>query len=129
MPDFFITRGNISMYVELKVGNSDRVAYIEAFPLMANQQRERSLLVPTLYVYAGNITGGNMVASYSQDIISNKLIIPKRNEEIKPLLQNWFTCDSQERETKVGTSGDAFVIVKKKGILQWKPLDEYIKKA
>lgn len=129
MPDFFVTRGNQSMYVELKVGNSTSTAYIEAFPLMSNILRETCLLVPTLYVYAGGITGGNMVANYSSCIKPKKLVVPARNQEIKPLLEKFYNgIPCQERETKIGTSGDAFVTLSKSQILSWIPLENYIVK-
>ena len=126
MPDYFITNGKDSMLVELKVGNSADRAYIEALPLMINQKRETCLLVPTLYVYAGQITEGNMVASPSISIMPNKLVIPKRNKEISPVLTDYFDCPTEERETARGTSGDAFVIVNKSSVKKWDSIDKFI---
>jgi len=125
-PDFFVTNKDQSMFVELKVGWSPDRAYIEALPLMMNQKRETSFFVPTIYVYAGKITDGEMVATHSVQVEPSKLVIPKRNSQISPILKNYFPCIVEERETRKGTSGDAFVIVDKEKIKKWQPLDDFL---
>jgi hypothetical protein len=130
MPDFLVCTPSTSFYAELKVGSSTRNAYLEAFPLAISRLRETSLGLRCVYVYAGVISQGRMVACYSSDIKPSKLVIPKRNKQIKDLLLNLFpSCPVQEREpSRCDVSGDAFVMIPKEQILQWEPLDLFIKK-
>lgn len=128
-PDFLVSKDGYSFLVELKVGSNKNRAYFEALPLKNNQQIETYLDVPTLYVYAGGVTDGVMVAQWSTHIVPEKLVIPKRNENIKEVLESYYTCEIEERETNKNTSGDAFVIVPKDDILSWRPIKDYIDPA
>lgn len=128
-PDFLVSKDGYSFLVELKVGSNKNRAYFEALPLKNNQQIEKFLNVPTLYVYAGGITNGDMVAQWSTRIVPEKLVIPKRNANIKEVLESYYTCEIEERETNKNTSGDAFVIVPKNDILSWRPIEDYLDPA
>lgn len=127
LPDFFVSKKDNSSFVELKVGQSSKLLYLEAFPFLANRNRQTSLSVPCLYVYAGGITNYNMVAYPVQDIVANTLVIPSRNEGIKQtLIEGFPKCKIEERESRAGTSGDAFVIVDKEQVLQWQPIESFM---
>ena len=122
--DFIICKSGESSYVELKVGRNKNRCYIEAYPL-ALHRLKTSLGVPCLYVYGGEITEGNMVACPAEDIIVEKLVIPKRNKDIQEYLLSAFNCPVEYKEVMKGMSGDAFVIVTKEEIFKWRPLCEF----
>ena len=126
MPDFIVSNTEDSFYAELKVGASASKVYLEALPLMVNQQREAILHIPCVYIYAGQVTNGSMVAAYSTDIHPEKLVIPKRNSRIKNIITKTFTCPVEERETRSGTSGDAFVVIPAEDVRGWLSLENFM---
>ena len=124
--DFIACLGkNTALYAELKVGTSQHFCYIEAFPL-ALHVLQSYLGIRCLYIYAGRITDGELVACFAEDILPNKLVIPQRNSKITPYLLQSFTCSVEYRETATGTSGDAFVMVSASRIRHWKPLRQVL---
>lgn len=115
-----------SIFVELKTGNSRNVQ-MEAFQLLQNKIIERGIKAYCLYVYRGKLSGGKMLACYSDKIRVSKLVIPKapKNNFIRPILENSFQVPVEERDYIQGFSNDPYVEVT--DLSNWLPVSEYIK--
>lgn len=127
MPDLMVSNDTTDFYLELKVGLNPKNAFFEALPLAVNQNREKILGIPCIYVYGGSIVEGQrLVASYSSDIVPNKLVIPKRNWRIKNILTSTFDCPVQEQEVRKGFSGDAYVSIPAEQVRKWIDLKDFV---
>ena len=126
MPDMIASKTDKSMFVELKCSNGNRM-YLEALPLAMNQSREVNNGVPCLYAYDGPLSGFNLVATWSREIVPERLIIPRRNKFIKELLLDHYVCPVEEKEPyRRGVSGDAYVVIPGSDVKQWKPIEEFL---
>ena len=123
-PDLIISKGDDTLFCELKTGYSTDIMRMEAYQLMLNQIRETQFCTPCLYVYKGAISNNELIACNAKDIIPSVLYIPdvKKNEKIKPILCEYFRCDKKSKKIDAKFSGDAYVEVS--DFKNWRPIHE-----
>lgn len=128
-PDYICL--NNGAYYELKTGKNPNQLNVEAYPLMCNQIRDKSLKIPCFYVYKGTITDHQIVVCDCKDIKAEYLVFPKdeKNDSIKDTLQDYFKCMCVQREKSKIWSNDAYVSIPAEQVQTWTPLNEYLKQA
>lgn len=128
-PDYICL--NNGTYFELKTGKNQSQLNIEAYPLMCNQIRDKSLKIPCVYVYRGVITDNQIVVCDCKNIKADTLVFPKdeKNDPIKETLQEYFKCIYVERERSRIFSNDAYISIPAEQVQTWTPLSEYLKQA
>lgn len=127
MPDLIVSKGNDTKFYELKTGRAKDIMRMEAYQLMCNQIREIHFHTPCIYVYRGAFSNGQTIACHSKDIVPQTLIIPdvKKNEQIKPIIEEYFKCKKRVKKIAPQFSGDAYIEIS--NAENWVPLDVFIK--
>lgn len=125
-PDMMVSKGDKTFFVELKTGNHEDKIQVEAYQLMLNQIREKYSCVPCLYVYRGDYTHDDTIACYASDIVPNTLVIPNvdKNRYIKPILEEYFTCEKMQKKMGSRFSADAYIEIN--DLRKWEPIDSFI---
>ena len=126
-PDLIVYKRDDTKFFELKTGKSKDIIRMEAYQLMLNQIREVHFHTPCIYVYCGNMSDNKMIACPSSKIIPSILVIPdvKKNEQVKPIIKEYFKCESIQKKIDPQYSGDAYIEVN--DISNWESIDKYIR--
>lgn len=127
-PDFLLLTEKGSLYVELKTGGSADKMFLEAYPLMCNQIREKEMGCPCLYLYNGAFSDYKVIGCYASDIIPDTVVIPDidKNKSIEGLINQYFSPSPiEKRHVRRGFSGDAHVVLR--DLSAWKDWDALVK--
>ena len=126
-PDLIVSKDGDTKFYELKTGRAKDIMRLEAYQLMCNQIREIYFHAPCIYVYSGAFSNGQIIACHAKDIRPETLIIPdvEKNRQIKPIIENFYTCEKKTKKIKPQFSGDAYIEISNKE--NWVPIDNFIK--
>ena len=125
-PDLIVSKGNDTKFYELKTGKARDIIRMEAYQLMLNQIREIYFHTPCIYVYRGEKSKGQIISCHAKDIIPQTLIVPdiKKNEQIKPIIEEHFKCEKRSKKIAPNFSGDAYIEISNTD--NWMPIEAFI---